>query len=112
MSEPVSGQNSEDDQEDSLPEPEMVIQRNQGPGGSGTSPENMTITETAVIAEQNMARSQNARIALDREIVETIRGIAQEQRNIRTELIRGQRNLRTELTQEQRILQTEIQGVR
>ena len=110
--ESVSEQNSGSHQEDSLSEPGTVVQGNRGLGRSSTSPENMTITETVVIAERNTAGSQNERIALDREIVETIRGIAQEQRNLRTELARGQRNLRTELTQEQRILQSEIQGVR
>ena len=110
--ESVSERNPGSNREDSLSEPGTVTQRNQGPGGSSTSPERTTITETTVIAERNAAGSQNVRIALDREIVETIRGIAQEQRNLRTELTRGQRNLRTELTQEQRILRSEIQGVR
>ena len=107
----VSGQNSEDNREDSLSEPGTVIQRDQGLGGISTSSGNTAITETVVI-ERNATRSQNARTALDREIVETIRGIAREQQNLRTELTQGQRNLGAELAQEQRNLRSEIQSAR
>ena len=110
--ESVSGRSSRNNREDSLSEPGTVTQRDQGPGGSSTGSENTSITETPVIAERNATESQSVRVALDREIVETIRGIAREQRNLRTELTQGQRNLRTELAQEQRNVRREIQLAR
>ncbi|KAF9780821.1 hypothetical protein BJ322DRAFT_1023539 [Thelephora terrestris] len=109
----VSGQNPAYNREESLSEPGTVMQSDRGLGGSVSS-EDSVIAETDV-TEQHTTRSQNARTALDREIVETIRGIAREQKNLRTELVQEQRNLRSEIQsarQEQRDTRIEIHGVR
>ena len=89
--------------EGSLSEPGTGTQSNQELGGSSTSSENLATTETTVI-ERDVTEPQNVRIALDREIIETIRGIAREQRDLRGE-IQGTR-------QDQRNLRSEILGAR
>ena len=94
--ESASGQNPEINREDSLSELGTGTQSNQELGGSSTGSGNLATTETTVI-ERNVTEPQDVRIALDREIVETIRGIAREQRSLRTELTREQRNLRGEI---------------
>ena len=100
--------------EDPLLEPGTGTRGNQELGGDSTSSEDIAMRET-VVTEGNTTAPQNVRIALDREIVETIRGIAQEQRSLRTELTQEQRNLRSEIQsarQEQQNLWIEIQGAR
>ena len=112
--ESASGRNPEINREDSLSELGTGTQSNQELGGSSTGSGNLATTETTVI-ERNVTEPQDVRIALDREIVETIRGIAREQRSLRTELTREQRNLRGEIQgtqQDQRNLRSEILGAR
>ena len=98
--------------DDPLSELGTGMQGNQELGGDSTSSGDIAMRET-VVTEGNTTVPQNVRIALDREIVETIRGIAQEQQSLRTELTQEQRNLRSEIQsarQEQRNLWIEIQG--